>query len=251
MSSFYTDKTPDPVKNAKGIHLITSLTPNGRKVHILLEELKDVYGLEWTTSLIDPDTKEQKKKWFLKLNPNGRIPILIDNTRSPPHPVMESSAELLYLVSSIDKDHQFWFSDPIEQSEAYQWLIFWHASGQPIQGQYNYFRRNTIDPHATTRFRDEVLRIYQVLEAHLSGKHSGNAREYLAGPGSGKYSIVDINAWAWIRTYRSMGFSEDEIAAWPSLGQWVDRIAERPAVQRGLGEWYDEDVHPELVVRTE
>lgn len=104
---------------------------------------------------------------------------------------------------------------------------------------------------ATTRFRDEVLRIYQVLEAHLSGKHSCNAREYLAGPGSGKYSIVDINAWAWIRTYRSIGFSEDEIAAWPSLGQWVDRIAERPAVQRGLGEWYDEDVHPELVVRTE
>ncbi|GMG29677.1 unnamed protein product [Aspergillus oryzae] len=166
MSSFYTDKTPDPVKNAKGIHLITSLTPNGRKVHILLEELKDVYGLEWTTSLIDLDTKEQKKNgssnsiptvynhFLVQENqttstnpiPPGRIPILIDNTRSPPHPVMESSAELLYLVSSIDKDHQFWFSDPIEQSEAYQWLIFWHASGQPIQGQYNYFRRHTIDP---------------------------------------------------------------------------------------------------------
>ncbi|KAE8355218.1 glutathione S-transferase [Aspergillus coremiiformis] len=252
-SNFYAEKTPDAVKNAKGLHLITSLTPNGRKVHILLEELKDVYGLEWTTSLIKLETKEQKKDWFLKLNPNGRIPILVDNTQNPPHTVMESSAELVYLASTVDKDYKFWFSDPIEQSEAYQWLIFWHASGQPIQGQYNYFRRNTTDPnsHATERFRDEVLRVYRVLEAHLSGKHTGRSRKYLAGPGEGTYSIVDINAWAWIRTYRSIGLPEDEIAGLPHLGQWVDRIADRPAVQRGSGERYDEEVHPELLIRTD
>ncbi|KAF7594030.1 hypothetical protein BBP40_010308 [Aspergillus hancockii] len=253
MSSFYAAETPDRVKNAKGLHLITTLTPNGRKVHILLEELKDVYSLKWTTSLMDLDTKEQKKNWFLRLNPNGRIPILIDNTKTPPHAIMESSAELLYLISTADKDNIFWFSDPIEQSEALQWVVFWHASGQPNQGQYNYFRNNEAEqsPHAVDRFKQEVLRVYQVLEARLSGKYTGSPREYLAGPDKGKYSIADINAWAWIRTYRSIGFSEDEIAGLPHLGQWVDRIAARPAVQRGLGEWYDEDVHPELVVRTE
>jgi glutathione S-transferase len=72
----------------------------------------------------------------------GRIPILVDNDQSPPHVVMESSAELLYLVNLADADNLFWFSDPIDQSEAFQWLIFWHASGQPNQGQYNFFRNN-------------------------------------------------------------------------------------------------------------
>ncbi|KAE8384796.1 glutathione S-transferase [Aspergillus alliaceus] len=268
MSSFYAEGTPDRVKDAKGLHLITSLTPNGRKVNILLEELKDTYNLEWTTSLIDLDTKEQKKDWFLSLNPNGRIPIIIDNTKTPPHTVMESSAVLLYLVSTADKEHQFWFWDPIEQSKAFQWLIFWNASGQPIQGQYNYFRRNASetrsfpflsDPDlgvmlmsflgAITRFRDEILRIYRVFEAHLSGKHTGSAREYLAGSSKGKYSIVDINAWGWIRTFQSIGLLE-EVAELPHLGAWVDRIEARPAVQRGLGEWYDEDVHPELLIST-
>ncbi|TGO44936.1 hypothetical protein BOTNAR_0719g00020 [Botryotinia narcissicola] len=69
---FYTDSTPEAVKNAtKGLHLITEATPNGKKVQIMLEELKDVYGLEWTTSLIDLETDEQKEDWFLRLNPNG------------------------------------------------------------------------------------------------------------------------------------------------------------------------------------
>lgn len=72
----------------------------------------------------------------------GRIPILVDNDQNPPHVVMESSAELLYLVNLADADNLFWFSDPIDQSEAFQWLIFWHASGQPNQGQYNFFRNN-------------------------------------------------------------------------------------------------------------
>ncbi|KAF7881869.1 uncharacterized protein EAF02_006557 [Botrytis sinoallii] len=67
---FYTDNTPEAVKNATGFHLITEATPNGKKVQIMLEELKDVYGLEWTTSLIDLETDEQKEDWFLRLNPN-------------------------------------------------------------------------------------------------------------------------------------------------------------------------------------
>jgi Glutathione S-transferase len=122
--------------------------------------LADIYGLEWTISLIDIDTDEQKKPWFLKLNPNGwksisnhevvipcadktsslgRIPVLIDNSGEQPFPIMESSAILIYLLEKVDKDHHFGFSDVKEQSQLFQWLIFWHASGQPNQGQLNHF----------------------------------------------------------------------------------------------------------------
>lgn len=79
----------------KGLHLITESTPNGKKVQILLEELREAYGLHFTTTLIDIDTNEQKQDWFLRLNLNGRIPVIVDNDVSPPHPVMESTAELL------------------------------------------------------------------------------------------------------------------------------------------------------------
>jgi len=103
-------------------------------------------------------TNEQKRDWFLRLNPNGkpkpslvhvtdnfsfwpgRIPIIIDNTQSPPFPVMETSAELLYLLK-FDKDYHFGFKDKLEQSELLQWLFFWHGSGAPYQGNLGYFRR--------------------------------------------------------------------------------------------------------------
>lgn len=86
-------------------------------------------------------TNEQKKDWFLRINPNGRIPVLIDNTQSPPFPVMETSAELLYLLKFADKDDVFGFKDELERSEALQWLFFWHGSGAPIQGQLVYFSK--------------------------------------------------------------------------------------------------------------
>lgn len=128
-------------------------------MQILLEELKDAYGIEWTTSLIDLETDEQKEGWFLHLNPNGmiksnfdrlilnycflgRIPILIDNTLTPPFPVMESSAEVLYLFDAFDKDKIFGFDNKREHSEAVQWLLFWQASGQPNQGQNNHFSKS-------------------------------------------------------------------------------------------------------------
>ena len=74
-------------------------------------------------------TNEQKKDWFLRLDPNGRIPVLIDHTQSPPFPVMETSAELLYLLKFADKDDVFGFKDELERSQALQWLFFWHGSG--------------------------------------------------------------------------------------------------------------------------
>jgi glutathione S-transferase len=148
--NLYTDETPADVKNAKGLHLLTMSTPNGQAVQIYLEELKDVYGIEWTTTLINIMTNEQKKDWFLRLDPNGsynqpfiihrrthtdhhsgRIPVLIDNTENPPFPVMETSAELFYLLKKYDKDDKFGFQNDLERSECLQWTFFWHGSGAP------------------------------------------------------------------------------------------------------------------------
>jgi glutathione S-transferase len=141
----------------KGLHLITESTPNGKKVQIVLEELKEAYGLLFTTILIDIDTNEQKQEWFLRLNLNGRIPIIIDNNESPPHPVMESTAELLYLVDRYDKDKLFSFANHVEQSELIQWLLFWQASGQPYQNQTIHFSRGAGSGNPCKLTRDKKL----------------------------------------------------------------------------------------------
>ncbi|MCJ1352913.1 MAG: hypothetical protein MMC33_002897 [Icmadophila ericetorum] len=238
--SLYIDETPAAVKNSKGLHLITQSTPNGQKVQIFLEELKDVYGLDWETTVINIGTNEQKKEWFLRLNPNGRIPTLIDNTQSPPFPIMETSAILLYLEKFADKNDQFGFSDPVERSEALQWLFFWHGSGAPYQGQANHFGRMAPEklPYAINRFHNETLRVYGVLEIRLSGKYTGEPREYLAGKGKGKYSVADIGTWPWIKGWSFSGFSQEEMNEFPHLLKWIDRIAARDAVKRGIGEKY-------------
>lgn len=240
MAHIYTDETPADVKNAKGLHLLTMNTPNGQAVQIFLEELKDVYDTEWTTSLINISTNEQKKEWFLRLNPNGRIPVLIDNTQSPPFPVHETSAEILYLEKHADKNNVFGFSDDLERNQALQWLFFWHGSGAPYQGQVHHFSKAAPEkiPYAITRFRNEVLRVLGVLEIHLSGKFSGAPREYLAGNGKGKYSVADIKTWPWVKGWERSGFTKEEVSEFPHVLKWIDRIAERPAVQRGIGEAY-------------
>jgi glutathione S-transferase len=243
MAPLYGDDTPDSVKNAKGLHLVTQSTPNGQKVQILLEELALKYGTEWTTTVISIMTNEQKKDWFLRLDPNGRIPILVDNTVSPPFPAMETSAELLYLVKKYDKDDTFGFKDDLERNEALQWLFFWHGSGAPYQGQVNHFSRAAPEkiPYAITRFKNETLRVYGVLEIRLSGKYTGEPREYLAGKGKGKYSVSDIGTWPWVKGWKQTGFTDEEMKDFPHLLQWIDRIAAREAVQKGIGEKYSKD----------
>lgn len=158
MSSYhYTSETPAEVKGAKGLHLITQNTPNGQAVQIFLEELKDAYGTEWTTSVINISTNVQKSDWFLRLDPNGRIPVLIDNTQSPPFPVHETSAELFYLLKVADKEDRFGFKDELERNQALQWTFFWHGSGAPYQGQVNHFTRAAPEKieYAINRFRNE------------------------------------------------------------------------------------------------
>ncbi|KAJ9286801.1 hypothetical protein DTO021C3_5533 [Paecilomyces variotii] len=238
----YISETPKEVKEAKGLHLITQSTPNGQATQIILEELADIYGTEWTTTLINISTNEQKKEWFLRLNPNGRIPTLVDNTRSPPFPVIETSAQLLYLIDTYDKRHEFGFSDELERNEAIQWLFFWHGGGAPYQGQVNHFTKVAPEkiPYAITRFRNETLRVFGVLEIQLSGKFTGQPREYLAGKGKGKYSVADIKTWPWVKNWERSGFTKEEVSQFPHLLQWIDRIAARPAVQRGIGSKYSQ-----------
>lgn len=235
----YISDTPAEVKNAKGIHLITQSTPNGQKVQILLEELAAVYGTQWTTTVIDISTNEQKKEWYLRLNPNGRIPTIIDNTLSPPFPVFETAAEMIYLLKLADKDHKFGFQDELEQSECLQWLFFWHGGGAPYQGNLGFFTRAAEKiPFAIERFRKETFRVFGVLEIRLSGIYAGGPRDYLVGEGKGKYSIADIAAWTWVKNW-PRGFTEEEMSSsHPHLLQWVERIAQRPAVKVGTGEKY-------------
>ncbi|KAM3158027.1 hypothetical protein ABEW05_001408 [Botrytis cinerea] len=238
-SSFYLEGTPDEVKNAKGLHLVTMSTPNGKKVQIMLEELKAAYGTDYTHTLIHISTNEQKKDWFLKLNPNGRIPILIDNTKTPPFPVMETSAELLYLLKEFDSKDIFGFKDELERNECLQWMFFWNGSGAPYQGQVNYFSKiaGEKNPGAIKRFKDETLRIFGVLEIRLSGKYTGEPRDYLAGNGKGKYSVADIGTWPWLNAWDFSGaITKEEMNAFPHLLKWIDRIAKRPAVQSGTSE---------------
>ncbi|KAL8957092.1 MAG: hypothetical protein Q9193_005544 [Seirophora villosa] len=243
-TSLYTPETPATVREAQGLHLITQSTPNGQKVQILLEELKDVYNTQWTTTLIDIRTNVQKSDWFLRLNPNGRIPVIVDNTQSPPFPVMETSAELLYLLKTADKDDIFGFEDELERSQCLQWLFFWHGGGAPNQGQLNFFSIFAKEeiPYAISRFRTETLRNFNVLEIRLSGKYTGQPRDYLAGAGKGKYSVADMGTWPWVKGWKFAGFSEDDMKPFPHLMAWIDRIAGREAVQRALGEKYETNV---------
>ena len=123
----YISETPDDVKNAKGLHLITQNTPNGQATQIMLEELGAKYGTKWTTSVINISTNVQKSEWFLRLNPNGRIPTLVDNSQSPPVSVIETSAQLLYLLKFHDKEDVFGFKDDLERLNCLEWMFFWHV----------------------------------------------------------------------------------------------------------------------------
>lgn len=178
---------------------------------------------------------------------------------------METSAELLYLLK-FDKDNRFGFENESEQSQLLQWLFFWHGSGAPYQGNLSFFRRAQeqsickswhpeicslmIDrPVALTglvlttsvaieRFRKETYRVFGVLELQLSGKYTGEPKEFLVGKGKGKFSIADMGTWPWVKNWRASGFSDAEMSDYPHLLKWIERIAERPAVQRGIGEAY-------------
>lgn len=216
--------------SSNSLKLYTASTPNGRKVSIFLEELKAAYGIGYDVQRIDMSKVEQKEPWFIKINPNGRIPAIVDRTRGGPDgfPVFESAAILLYLAQHKDTEHRFWFKpdeQPEDYSEMLQWIFFAHGGIGPMQGQAGHFIRLSEDiPYGKKRYTDETKRLYGVLEIRLKD------RDYLAGPGRGVYSLADINSYPWVAMHNYVNISLDE---WPAVKAWVERMAEKPAVKSG------------------
>ncbi len=197
------------------IDLYTAATPNGYKASIALEELE----LPRTVHPIDLSKLEQKEEWFLKLNPNGRIPVIVDRENDD-HVVFESGAILLYLA---EKTGRLLPSDPAARSQVIQWLMFQMGGIGPMQGQANVFYRYAPQPipYAIERYQNETRRLYEVLDRRLAG------RDYLVGD----YSIADIASFTWVSTHEWSGVSLDGLG---HVRRWLERIEARPAVQRGL-----------------
>jgi glutathione S-transferase len=214
----------------KPILLYTAPTPNGFKVSVFLEELRAQYGgPDYELFQVKLSDNVQKEPWYIKLNPNGRIPAITDRSRDNFN-VFESAAILLYLAQHYDKDHVFSFdpSDP-HYSEMLQWIFFAHGGVGPMQGQAGYFTFLAKEdvPFARDRYVNETKRLYGVLEIRLS-----QGREYLAGPGAGKLSIADLNVFPWINGHaKSITKTLDE---WPNLKAWHERVGARKGVQAGL-----------------
>ncbi|OAX44279.1 glutathione S-transferase [Rhizopogon vinicolor AM-OR11-026] len=212
--------------------LYTAGTPNGRKVSVFLEELKAIYGtkVDYDVEKIDISKNTQKEPWFIKLNPNGRIPVLVDRQREN-FVVFETAAILLYLEQHYDPEKKLGF-DPVKQpneySEMLQWMFWAHGGVGPMQGQANHFHRFAPEdiPYAKKRYTEETKRLYGVMEIRLRD------REYLAGPGRGTYSAADINVFPWVRGHPYAGI--ESLDEWPNFKKWFDRIEARQAVQAGF-----------------
>ncbi|KAL0258174.1 hypothetical protein SLS55_007346 [Diplodia seriata] len=211
----------------KGIELLTFGTPNGHKASIILEELKAKYGLEYTVQSINIMENIQKEPWFTKLGPNGRIPVIVDHDNDS-FPVQEGAAILAYLTRHYDPEHEFSFADPKDLSRAEQWVAWQHGGLGPMQGQANHFLRFTKEriPYGVQRYVGETERLYGILDSHLA------ERDYLVGPGRGKYSIADIANFSWVNFSALLGI--DLATQFPNLHKWWERIDARPAVRKGV-----------------
>ncbi|MBV7545210.1 glutathione S-transferase N-terminal domain-containing protein [Pseudomonas sp. PDM26] len=197
------------------IDLYTAATPNGHKVSIVLEEL----GLPYTVHALSFDKKEQKSADFLKINPNGRIPAIVDRANGD-FAVFESGAILIYLAEQTGK---LMPSDPKGRSLVLQWLMFQMGGIGPMQGQANVFFRYFPEKlqGAIDRYQHETRRLYEVLDTRLQSV------EFLAD----QYSIADIATFPWVRGYEWSGVSVEGLTA---LQRWMATLEARPAVQRGL-----------------
>ncbi|WP_462137434.1 glutathione S-transferase family protein [Candidatus Mycalebacterium sp.] len=197
------------------IHLYTAPTPNGRKISIMLEET----GMEYTVHTLRLDKNEQKTPEFLAINPNGRIPAIVDEDAGG-FEVFESGAILFYLA---EKSGKFLPGDPERKSVVMQWVMFQIAGVGPMQGQVNVFRNYAPEkiPYAINRYTKETKRLYTVVDSRLS------RAAYLAGD---EYTIADISLWPWVK---EAGASDIDISGFPHLRDWFERVAGRPAVQRG------------------
>ena len=198
-------------------------TPNGHKVHIMLEECGQRLGRDWQVHPVNIGSGDQFKPEFLQISPNNKIPALVDSNGPDGEPIalFESGAILLYLASKFGKllpktDRQ--------KFEVLQWLMFQMGGVGPILGQTHHFRiyaPEKID-YAVQRYTNEAKRLYGVMDKRLQ------TSAYLGGRA---YSIADIAVFPWLRSWQNQGIDWTD---YPALKAWFDRIGERPAVQRGV-----------------
>ena len=175
--------------------------------------------MPYNTHHVDITTGAQKEDWFLKLCPNGRIPVIVD-TDNNDLAVFESGAIMLYLAK---KSGQLLPSDDSAESRVMQWLMFQMGGIGPMMGQSNVFFRYFPEkiPAAIERYHNECRRLYEVLDKQLEG------RDYLCD----EYSIADIANWCWVRIYFWGGTNVDGL---DNLQAWIERLEQRPACQRGV-----------------
>ncbi len=200
------------------IDLYTWPTPNGHKIHIMLEET----GLEYTVHPIDISAGDQFEPEFLKISPNNKMPAMVDleGPGGKPYSLFESGAILMYLA---EKTGKFMPSEIRSRYVVVQWLMFQMGGIGPLLGQAHHFRAYAPEkiPYAIDRYTNEANRLYNVLDVRLKD------HEYLAD----KYSIADIATFPWLRSYERQGVDLNE---YPNVKRWFEAIAERPAVKRGL-----------------
>lgn len=200
------------------IDLYTWGTPNGRKVSILLEEL----GVPYRTHAIDITKGDQFSPDFVAINPNSKIPAIIDQDGpgGSPLTVFESGAILIYLA---EKTGRFLPTEPRGRAAVLEWLMFQMGGIGPMFGQTHHFRRFAPEqvPYAIERYTKETRRLYGVLDARLA------AAEYVAG----EYSIADMAIYPWTMRWEWQGI---DLAELPNVSRWMAALAERPAVAKGM-----------------
>ncbi|HYX65252.1 MAG TPA: glutathione S-transferase N-terminal domain-containing protein [Burkholderiales bacterium] len=201
------------------IELYTWSTPNGRKVSIMLEEC----GLAYHVHKINIGTnREQFTPEYLEINPNGKIPSLVDSDGPDGKPIalMESGAILIYLAAKTGK---FMPKSLRGKYEALQWLMFQMGGVGPMFGQAHHFMRAKKDevPYGSERYGNEAKRLYGVMDRHLAG------RDYFAA----EYSIADMAIYPWVARHE---WHRVDLGAFPAVKRWYERVGARPAVQRGM-----------------
>jgi GST-like protein len=197
------------------IDLYTAPTPNGWKASVTLEELEIPYQIHF----VNLSENEQKQEWFLKLNPNGRIPVIVDR-EADDLAVFESGAIMIYLA---EKAGRLLPSNGAGRARVLSWLMFQMGGVGPMMGQANVFYRyfpEKLQP-AIDRYQHESRRLFEVLERGLRDS------QWLAGD----YSIADIANWCWVRTHKWSGVSVDGL---DHLQAWMSRMRGRPACDRGI-----------------
>lgn len=201
------------------IDVYSTATPNGHKVHIMLEEC----GLPYQVHHIDIGAGDQFKPEFLAISPNNKIPAIVDHEGldGKPYSMFESGAILVYLASKVGR---FLGKTDSDKFTTLQWLMFQMGGVGPMLGQAHHFRIYAPEKieYAINRYTNEAKRLYGVIDKRLAQS------AYLAGD---EYTIADIATFPWLRSWKNQGI---DWADYPHAKRWFDEISERPAVQRGV-----------------